>query len=251
MAHTLARTVDIDDPRAVEVRRQILREKPFLRRIYQEWYQQLARTVPSGDGAVLEIGAGAGFLGEHLPGVIRSDVFNHAGVDIVLDGLMLPLAGGVLPGIVMVDVLHHIPQPRRFFTEAARCVRPGGVIAMVEPWVTAWSKLIYGKLHHEPSRPEAPNWEFQSTGPLSGANGALPWILFERDRAQFVREFPAWDIDKIEIGMPFRYLLSGGMSMRSLAPGWSFPVWRALECTLQPWTPRLGMFAVIVLKRSR
>ena len=82
-------------------------------------------------------------------------MFNHAGVDIVLDGLMLPLAGGVLRGIVMVDVLHHIPQPRRFFTEAARCVRPGGVIAMVEPWVTAWSKLIYGKLHHEPFRPEA------------------------------------------------------------------------------------------------
>ena len=121
---------------------------------------------------------------------------------------------------------------------------------MIEPWVTAWSKQIYGKLHHEPFRPEAREWEFQSTGALSGANGALPWILFERDRAQFVREFPAWVLDKIEIQMPFRYLLSGGMSMRSFAPGWSFGFWRGLERALQPWMHCLGMFALIVLKRS-
>jgi len=250
MAHPLTRAAAAGDPWAMEVRHQILRDKPFLRRIYQEWYEQLAARVPSGEGAVLEIGAGAGFLREHLPGVITSDVFDHAGLDIVLDGLMLPVAGRALRGIVMVDVLHHMPEPRRFFAEATRCVRPGGAIVMIEPWVTAWSKLVYGTLHHEPFRPEAQEWEFHSSGPQPGANGALPWILFERDRAQFVREFPDWVIDKIEIEMPFRYLLSGGVSMRSLAPGWSFGFWRGLERALQRWMRRLGMFALIVLKRS-
>ena len=120
---------------------------------------------------------------------------------------------------------------------------------MIEPWVTKWSKLIYTNLHHEPFRPQSAQWEFSTTGPMSGANGALPWILFERDRDQFDREFPEWGVQRIEIQMPFRYLVSGGVSMRSLAPGWSFGLCRGFEQALKPWMRSLGMFATIVLSR--
>jgi hypothetical protein len=92
-------------------------------------------------------------------------------------------------------------------------------------------------------------WEFPSTGPLSGANGALPWIVFERDRKRFEQEFPDWRIHRIEIQMPFRYLVSGGLSMRGLVPGWTFRFWRAFERALQPMMPSLGMFALIALQR--
>lgn len=241
--------MDIDDPDALELRHRIIQEKPFLRRIYQEWYEHLAAGVPAGAGAVLEIGAGAGFLREYLPEVIRSDVFPHPFADIVLDGSALPLPDGALRGIVMVNVFHHLAEPRRFFAEAARCVRPGGAMVMVEPWVTAWSRLVYTKLHHEPFQPAATEWEFQSTGPMSGANGALPWIVFERDRFQFEREFPLWIIRNVEIRMPFRYLLSGGLSMKSLVPNWSFGLCRSLDRSLQPWSRSLGMFAFIRLER--
>jgi hypothetical protein len=61
---------------------------------------------------------------------------------------------------------------------------------MIEPWVTPWSRLVYTRMHHEPFVPAAAQWEFLTTGPLSGANGALPYILFSRDRAQFELEFP-------------------------------------------------------------
>jgi len=250
LGHPLTRNVSIDDPSAVELRRRIIREKPFLLRIYQEWYEQLAEGIPRGAGAVLELGAGAGFLREFLADVIVSDVVHHSGVDIVLDGMALPVPDGALRAIVMLDVLHHLPQPRQFFREAARCVRPGGAIVMIEPWVTTWSKFVYGKLHHEPFRPEAQKWEFPSTGPLSGANGALPWMLFERDRVQFAREFPTWAVRKTEVQMPFRYVLSGGVSMRSLTPQRSFRLWRGFERALQPWMRHLGMFAIITLERT-
>jgi len=49
--------------------------------------------------------------------------------------------------------------------------------------------------------------------------------------------------------MPFRYLLSGGVSGRSLMPGWSFTFWRKLENLLQPWMNHLAMFALIVLRK--
>ena len=249
LAHPLTRGLAIDDPRTTNLRRQIIREKPFLKRIYQEWYAKLAVALPAGPEPVLELGAGAGFLRDSLPNVIASEVFYCPGIDLVLDGLQLPLADHVLRGIVMVDVLHHLPQPRHFFREAARCIKPGGAVVIIEPWVTAWSKLIYTSLHHEPFQPLAENWEFPASGPLSGANGALPWILFERDRQQFEQEFPAWKIAKIELAMPFRYLVSGGVSMRALMPGWSFGLWQGMESMLRPCLGSLAMFAYITLKR--
>src|SRR5262249_39668042 len=127
----------------------------------------------------------------------------------------------------------------------ARCVRPGGVVSMIEPWVTPWSRLIYTRLHHEPFRPDATEWEFPATGPLSGANGAMPWIIFERDRAEFEREFPQWRMAAIRPHTPLCYLLSGGVSMRSLMPGWAHAPVRAVEAMLRP----LAMFAHVTLRR--
>jgi len=49
--------------------------------------------------------------------------------------------------------------------------------------------------------------------------------------------------------MPFRYLLSGGVSLRSLAPGWSFELCRGLENALGLWNDHLAMFAQIVVRR--
>ena len=45
-----------------------------------------------------------------------------------------------------------------------------------------------------PFFPRQPIGSFPRQGPLSSANQALPWIVFERDRATFEREFPEWRI---------------------------------------------------------
>jgi SAM-dependent methyltransferase len=250
LMHPLTRGLELDHPHTTELRRQIILEKPFLRQIYEEWYTAIVQALPPGERPVLEVGSGAGFLIDFIPDLITSEIFVCPGIRIVLDATRLPFQDGVLRGIVMTDVLHHMPQPRSFFAEAARCVCPGGVIAMIEPWVSSWSKLIYTNLHHEPFRPESAEWEFPTSGPLSGANGALPWILFDRDRARFEREFPLWRIQSIQPGWPFRYLVSGGVSMRSLMPGASTPLWRGLERAAVPWMKSLAMFAEIVLVRS-
>jgi SAM-dependent methyltransferase len=250
LAHPLTCGLNIDDPRTTQLRRQIIRDKSFLRQIYEEWYTAIAATLPGGPGPLLELGSGAGFLDDFIPGLITSEVFYCPGIRAVLNGLELPFADGALRGVVMTEVLHHLPQPRRFFAEAARCVRPGGGMVMIEPWVTTWSRLVYTHLHHEPFRPEAAEWEFPRGGPLSGANGALPWMVFVRDRAQFEREFPEWQIKTIRPMMPFRYLLSGGVSLRSLLPGWAFAAWRQIETALSPWMAHLAMFAQVVLSRA-
>lgn len=249
LAHPLTRGLDLNDPRATHLRRQIIADKPFLRAIYQEWYMRIVRTLPTGKGAVLELGSGAGFLESYIPDLITSEVFPCRHVRMQLDAHSLPFSDASLRAIVMTDVFHHLQAVRNFFRDAARCVRQDGAIIMIEPWATPWSRLVYTRLHHEPFLADAKTWEFPSRGPLSDANGALPWIVFERDRAQFEREFPEWSLASIEPLMPFRYLVSGGVSMRSLMPGWSFGLWRLLERILTPWLPQLAMFAQITLRR--
>ena len=187
-------------------------------------------------------------MSEFIPSLITSEVFYSANVHAVLDGRRLPFKARSLRGVVMTNVLHHLPQPQVFFTEATRCIHPGGVVAMIEPWVSSWSRIVYTHLHHEPFDPESRSWELPLSGPLSGGNDALPWIMFQRDRAKFERDFPQWRIQSIEPLMPFRYLLSGGVSMRSLVPASSFVFAKKFETLLAPWISQLAMFAKIVLR---
>jgi SAM-dependent methyltransferase len=249
LAHPLTKGIDIDDPRTTQLRLKIIRQKGFLRQIYLEWYASIVEALPNTDGAVLELGSGGGFMSEFIPSLITSEVFYCANVHAVLDGRRLPFRSGCLGGIVMTNVLHHLSQPQVFFTEATRCVRAGGIVAMIEPWVSSWSRIVYTHLHHEPFDPESLSWELPPSGPLSGGNDALPWIIFERDRTRFERDFSHWRIESIEPLMPFRYLLSGGVSMRSLVPASSFLFAKKIETILAPWINQLAMFAKIVLRR--
>jgi SAM-dependent methyltransferase len=242
-------SADLDDPATTARRRTIIRDKRFLNAVYREWYAAIAAAVPDGAEPILELGSGAGFLSECLPRVIMSDVLTVPGIDVVLDAGHLPFQSRRLRAVVMTNVLHHLPDVGAFLREAARTVRVGGVIVMLEPWNTTWSRFVYRRLHHEPFDPDSAEWRIGPGGPLSGANSALPWIVFERDRARFEREFPMWRVQTVETTMPFRYLLSGGVSMRSLMPGWSFGFWTRAERALAPWMGRLALFARVVLVR--
>jgi SAM-dependent methyltransferase len=250
LEHPLTRGLPLDSPDTTRLRRDIIATKPFLRQIYDEWYGAITRRLPTGEGRVLELGSGAGFLHHHVPDVIRSEIFLCPEIAVVLDSCHLPFAPQSLRAIVMTDVLHHIPDVRHFLAQAGDAVREGGAIVMVEPWVSAWSRVVYTHLHHEPFLPAAERWDFAASGPLSGANGALPWIVFQRDRHIFEREFQEWRIEEIRPGMPFRYLLSGGVSLRSLMPGWMFGACRSAERAMEPWMDHLAMFATVTLRRT-
>jgi len=249
LAHPLTASLADDDPKTTELRKQIIQSKPFLKAIYEEWYEMLAAEVPRGTGGALELGSGAGFLSKYVPDLITSEVFPCSNVRVILNAQNMPMEDASLRAIVMTDVLHHMPEVRGFFTEASRCLRSGGKILMIEPWVTQWSTFVYRRFHSEPFLPEATEWEFASSGPLSGANVALPWLVFVRDRAHFEKEFPGLAVEEIRPFLPVRYLLSGGVSMRSLMPGFTHGLWKLLERSLDSQRDRLGMFAFLAVRK--
>ena len=250
LLHPATRGLDLDDPRTTIHRREIIRKRKFLRHVYREWYGRLVAALPPGDGPVVELGSGPGFLAEVVTGAITSDVLPLPGVRALMDGCALPFADGTLRAILMTNVFHHLPSVKAFLREAARSLRSGGVVAMVEPWLTRWSSYVYTHWHHEPFDPDVRWLELATAHPLSSANGALAWIVFERDRAAFGTEFPLLGVRSIEPLMPFSYLLSGGFSAPSIAPAWSFRFWRRVEQAVRPLERGLAMFAVIVLERS-
>jgi SAM-dependent methyltransferase len=250
LAHPLTRGCDLDDPETTLLRRSILQDKKFLRKIYQKWYTLAEAHLPNMTGPVLELGGGAGFANEVIPELLCSDIMTVHSNDLACDACHLPLKDEVLRAIVMFNVLHHITDTLQFLKESYRCVRPGGRLFMLEPWVTPWSSMIYSRFHHEPFDPAWKKWSLPKSGPLSGGNDALPWILFERDWER-VEEIIPWRLVSVWPLMPFSYLLSGGIAMRSFLPGWMYGPVTAVEALLpEKLLHRTAMFAVILLEKD-
>jgi SAM-dependent methyltransferase len=171
-------------------------------------------------------------------------------VKMVCQAEALPFADRTLAGIYMINVLHHVCDPDRFFTEARRVLVPGGVVAMIEPYVSAFSRLIYGYIHHEPFDPDAPSWQLPPSGPLSGGNDALPWNIFIRDQDIFRQRYPDISIEVVEPHTFLSHLLSGGVTMRSFVPSFTIPIIQRVESMIRPAMPYVGVFGTIVLRKQ-
>lgn len=241
---------NLDDPRRTVAHGEIIRNKKFLHQLYVEWYNHFKKRIEQlPQGKLVELGSGAGFVKEIIPQMLTSDVMELPDLDYVFPGEDMPFEDGSVAGIFMIDVLHHIPQPALFLKEAERVLAKGGKILMNEPANSAWGRFIYQNFHHEPFNPKG-TWEIPATGPLSGANGALPWIIFERDRLQFEEQFPSLKIESIRYHTPLRYLLSGGVSKRQLAPNFSYGMVKGLESLLLGISKQLSMFVTIEITRQ-
>ncbi|MGB2705877.1 MAG: radical SAM protein, partial [Candidatus Omnitrophota bacterium] len=73
----------LDDPQTTLLHRDIIQKKPFLRRIYTDFYNRFKGTASDfPPGALLvELGSGGGFIKDVIPNVITSDILKLTGVD--------------------------------------------------------------------------------------------------------------------------------------------------------------------------
>jgi SAM-dependent methyltransferase len=140
--------VALSDHEFVSQHRKIWAARPELRSVYQEWFRQLLDCL-HGLQPIVEIGSGPGFFKEYFPHLISTDVVPSAYIDVVSDASSLPFRPGTVGAFVMVDVLHHLPKPLEFMTEAARALRPDGRLAMIEPWISGPSYFLWRYCHHE------------------------------------------------------------------------------------------------------
>ena len=246
-----AKTVrDLDSPDTARIHKQIIQNKPFLKNLYFDFYNEFKKiieTIPSGQ--LVEIGSGSGFLKEVIPNVITTDLFPSSNIDVVLKGTKMPFKDSSVSAFFLQDVLHHIKEPITFFTEITRCLVNKGKIIMIEPHMGLWGKFIWSNFHHEPLDATA-GWEIKQEGRLTGANQALPWIIFFRDRKKFEQLFPDLKIKRLAPHTPFRYIISGGLSIKQLLPSFTYNSVKFIERLCSPLSKHLGMFITIELHKE-
>lgn len=243
--------IDLDSPAAAMLHAEIINKKHLLKSLYKDFYMEFSRRSSSlKAGLLLELGSGGGILKSVIPEAITSDMQFLPNIDICLSAEEIPFKNSSLDAFLMLDVLHHIKNPINLFNELNRCLRQGGKVIMIEPANTLWGSFIYKHFHHE-DFDRYRDWGLsEKGGPLSLANGAIPWIIFVRDRKKFMREYPELKIKCINFHTPLRYLVSGGLSMKQLLPGFTYHLVKGIESILSPFNRFIGMFMTIELEKD-
>jgi SAM-dependent methyltransferase len=227
---------------------EVWERKPVLRAVYGDLYDRLAPECRP--GPTIEIGGGIGNLKQRLAGVVATDVQYAPWLDCVADAQRLPFATGAAANIVMVDVLHHLEFPALFFREAARVLRSGGRLLMMEPAVTYGSTLFYRLFHHEPVRTSAAALTEGTPDPRRDpydANVAIPTILVTRERAQFHARFPELRIVRVVWFAFAAFALSGGFRRWSLLTAGAARRLMQVERAVEPVIGRLAGFRMMIV----
>ncbi len=241
---------DLDSPERTIAHQKIIWEKYFLRKLYEEWYDVFTGVqsqLPV--GKMIELGSGGGFLKDIMPSVLCTDILELPSNDLTFSALEMPFGDNELSAIFMIDTFHHIPDSTLFLSEAKRVLKKNGMIVMIEPANSLWGRFIYQNFHHEPFDPKG-NWEIPNSGPLSGANGALPWIVFERDSEKLKSDFPGFQVEEITYHTPFMYLISGGVSFKQVFPNFFYPFFRTIDKLLPAISKQLSMFVTIKIRKK-
>ena len=229
----------------------IWEQKPILRKLYTAWYEEIvAQLAP---GQTLELGGGSGNLKEFAPNVISTDIVPLPWLDAVADAQNLPFANQSFDNIVLFDVLHHIENVTLFFNEALRILRPGGRVAMMEPYISFASWPIYHFLHPEPVNFKQNPLDWVEPSPERkpfDANQTFATVLFERRYSWFQKKYPQF-IKRYHRRMSFfAYPLSGGFNNPSLLSMKLIEPALALEKALSFMSHLLAFRILVVLEKT-
>lgn len=208
-----------------------------LRTLYGDWYARIAAELPPATlGPRVELGSGPGFARTFIPDIELTDLVKAPWHDREVSAEALPYGDATLGGIVLFDVLHHVPNPRAFFAEATRALKPGGRIVMCEPYISPLSYPIYKFFHDEPVAmfvdPLAPAAEANGDRDPFDSNQAIPTLLFGRARAAFERDFPALAVRSVERLAGPSYAASGGFKRAAFLPQAMWSMLHSLEARL-------------------
>jgi SAM-dependent methyltransferase len=244
-------SAELEFRETLQAHRQAWEQRPLLRSLYNGWYARIEAELAAGPERTVEIGAGIGSFKDYRPATVATDVVASDWTDEVADAEELPYEDGSIANLVLVDVLHHVPRPARFFEEAARVLRDGGRIVMLEPYCSPVSTFFYKRFHHEQtdlSVDPLGDPALSSDAPWD-SNQALATLVFWRDLERFRALRPELAVRRRERLAFIAYPLSGGFTKRPLLPyALARPV-ALLERTLAFAAPLLAFRCLVTVER--
>ncbi len=255
MRDPLIEDINIDGEDRLTAHRRMLSHKQVLRDVFLDFhllFRKLDEKYFLAEGKRIEIGAGIAPIRDTFPDVLATDIVRGDHLDRVLDAENMDLPDNSVRVIYGQNCFHHFPHPDQFFSELDRVLAPGGGAILLEPYYGPFASFLYKRLFKtEGFDKEFPSWETPVTGPMNGANQALSYIIFQRDRAIFERKHPALKIVHQQVcHNHLKYLVSGGLNFRQLLPNWVVPAVGILQFILRPLDRWLALHHVVVIRKK-
>ena len=252
---TSVKNIDIDCDDRIHLHSSILLSKPMLKKVFTEFHQifnRLDRQFFVGNGMRVEIGAGVAPIRNSYKDVLATDVVNSSGLDHVLNAENMDIKDNSVRVLFGQNCFHHFSNPKLFFEEVDRVVEPGGGVILLEPYYGPFASFLFGRMFPtEGYDKNFPLWETPEAGPMNGANQALSYIIFNRDKREFERLFPRLRIVHQEVCNNYlMYLFSGGLNFRQLWPNRANSVLVLVQKILNPFSCWLALHHVTVIRKE-
>lgn len=247
--------MDSDDAIRFELHQKILVEKRMLIEVFTEFhhlFKKLDQCYFTGKGSEIELGSGVFPMRNSYPNVLATDIVPALHLDKVLNAEAMDLADNSIRVIYAQNCFHHFPHPDEFFSELERVLVPGGGFILLDPYYGPFASFLYKRMFRtEGFDKEFPSWETPMSGPMNGANQALSYIIFVRDRKEFERKHSSLKIvHEQRVGNYLKYIISGGLNFRQLLPDSLTSMVNVMEKLLWPFNSCFALHHVIVIRKK-
>ena len=248
------KNVDYDSDDLLKIHGTILEEKKAMNNVFSHFYNRcmdLDEKMFTGIGKRIEIGAGVSFMKKIYPDVIVTDVKRADHLDGVLDAQNMNLDDVSVRAFYGINCFHHFPAPELFFDELNRVLAKGGGCILIDPYYGPLAGFLYAKLFKTETFDKSQREWSNTAGVMVGANQALSYVVFVRDRVIYTSKFPNLKIIHMEtLNNYLQYLISGGLNFKQMIPDFLFPVIRFVEFLLTPVSRLFALHHIIVIMKT-
>jgi len=170
----------------------------------------------------------------------------------VVDAQNMPFENNSVRAIYGINCFHHFPNPNLFFKELERVLDRGCGCVLIDPYYGTVAKRFYKKIFDtETFDMNQKEWVNESLGFMNGANQALSYIVFKRDKAKFEAMYPRLEIViQKPLNNYMRYVLSGGLNFRQILPSFFSPVIKLFEFMFIPFNSIFALHHIIVIRKK-
>jgi len=228
----------------------------YLVRTRYEWLNEWVG--PDDEGVELGCGIGVGRDFVRARSLLLTDMSEGSWLDVEnVDAIDTPFADQQFDFVVVQNVLHHLAHPIRFFPEAARILKPGGLLLVRDVKCSFMARAMARLTRVEGYAYNVdvfdPAVALSDPANLWEANNAIPDLLFE-DRARFARAVPEFEIVAEDFEECLLLLNSGGVTHKTVSIPLPLPLLRLLrrvdDAITARWPRAFAMQRNLVLRRG-
>ena len=255
LRHPLLKDIDINDSQRIEIHKKIFLNKKILIKVFNYFHKTflfLEEKFIRGNGLRIELGSGIYPMKKTVKNVLATDIIPGPDIDLILDAENLELKSNSVKTLFIQNSFHHFSNPKKFFNELNRVLVRGGGSIILDPYYGWLASKIYPKMFNtEIFDKFTDKWDYKNFGPMKGANQALSYVIFIKDRNKFKNLYPSLEIVEQTICNNYLlYLFSGGLNFKQIVPNLFIPLILFIQLIIYPFKKFFALHHIIVIRKK-